>query len=285
MANDGIAFTTVWTGAVSTDVNTAGNWTGGVPVDTSIVGFLGASAGAGKAPTFSSALNGIQATLVYIDQVFPYPIGTSSNRAQIDAVTLIHKGSGKLWFKTGDNGTTFFLVDSPGSTDTFDIDLGGTGSIAKLSVMRGKGTVGGTPTGGTTVIANVITGFRDNIDSDVQLFMSGAGATTFRQYGGTVETQQTITNFLINGGRHVKSSTASATNVYQGGGYLSYESNGAITLLEGIAGMIDITKNRSVTLTITDAYFYAKYQPNYDNRLVVFTNGPHDERGAMNISR
>lgn len=242
--------TTLWTGAVSQDYDDLNNWSNGVPAANDTAIFPNTT----TVPcTPGATQNAIQLTKLHIAKDATYNIGGPGNPLIIGAHTLIHQGTGTLYFQpstvteTGDYTTDpdyVVLVDSDNLVNAMYVS--GSGRFRRMRVIKG-----GVETSGTTLMTLVEVGYRDNPLTDVNLTL-GYSATTLQIGGGQTTTTMTFTNIAVYQG-HVTYNGTNPATIDMFGGTLIANTITGMTTLNAVGGSISFENNPN-PVTIVNLY-------------------------------
>lgn len=217
-----------WTGALSTDYQTAGNWTTNgvvaeqVPCDGADVVI---DAGTGGI-TASLDVNGCDYASVTIGPNFGYSVGNSTSDCLIFAANklVVYGGGGAgHWLQAASPGWDEVIVRSVGPTGLGPLFMKGT-SAGTVNIKKGTVTLGSglaittlvvDPTAGSasnvvlTSSATVTTAY---LRSGTNTLAAGTVTTTYLDSGVLTNTGATQTNLVQRGGSTVWKTTATMTS-------------------------------------------------------------------------
>lgn len=262
--------TCVWTGAVSGNWATAGNWVGGVvPADGDDVWFID------NDRDLNEGLDTQDTELanLYVDMTYTGKIGTEGSFLILD--------TDNVWIGRHDG------LNAPMGSPMWKIDLGSTAATAVTIYETARTGIGNYyPLRLLTNHANNTIKIYDGVvaieeqpgdvgqcsqidvgsstTSPVVLTGSGLTCATFNWWSGDNRSRSASTTESIYSGDTVHESTDPKTAVNAYGGTLYIDNCGAITNLYLKAGMVDTTRTRNI-LTINTATLYPgggiRYKP------------------------
>lgn len=243
-----MAKTTYWTGAVSTDYDTAGNWTNGIPAITDSV-YVPASARCSIIPNSSQTLVSLE--LLDVHEGYRFDIGAPGNPLIIAAKKVNYRGLGTLHFQgsatlaTGDkdaDASYVFIVDSDNLVDAVRISGD---NIDRVLVTKGHVTTSGSAMGWLDI------SYRDNPLSDA-IVVADKPVTIFVMTAGQVTSTAGHAQVHMSGGNYTFSGGAWATMTMAGGKIIYNGTAGPVTILL-LGGVLDFRDNPN-EITITNLY-------------------------------
>ena len=208
-------------------------------------------------------------------QTFTGAIGTSSAYLQISATAFnlgYHNGPG---FPAG---SSMVKLDIGATAATVTIDNSGTPATstvpaillkannASTNIRIRKGSVGiAFYTGETTTVGIIDVGYKNSVNSDVDLFIgSGVTMTTLDQTGGEIVQACGATTVSSSAGTLITTGSGAITTLNAKGGTVTSNSTGTITNLNITGGIADFLKSaaaRTVTTLKLEAGGKLKYNP------------------------
>lgn len=202
-----MAGATVWNNAAQTgDLNTAGNYTNGVPSATETPAIWDQT-NSDSVTAGMSDLTAVNVPEIIFNPGYTGDIGSSGAPLDIHADKITFRGAGRLFFKNGDSSadTDDLILDAP-SSPLMQIGCV-TAGITRIAALNGPVTLDATLTG------------------TADLYV-GAGAIV------TIEGANAITNVFVDRGGQVKACNVPITTLYMlGGRMLQNRDGGRITTI------------------------------------------------------
>ncbi|MGB2987238.1 MAG: hypothetical protein WBE26_15315, partial [Phycisphaerae bacterium] len=192
--------TTYWTGGISTDYDTVGNWTNGIPAANDTV-IVPASATRSIMPNSSQTLIQVEAFLVR--DGYRGDIGAPGNPLIIAAKKMIYRGLGTLNYEgsatldTGaymDNASYVFEVDSDNLVNVAHI---AGPRVCRLLIKKGKVT-----TAGGNALECLEVSYRDNPLADACVISGKAAQVLFVLAGELVSDATHLATYMEGGNYH-----------------------------------------------------------------------------------
>ena len=237
-----------WTGDVSGDWNTTGNWDeGSVPVNgdevyivsgsVSIVGFDAADV------TLDSLTVGAQYT---------GSIGTSGGKMQISSTNFDYSGTGtSAYYEV--TYTTLTIQNTSTSDDALNL-YGDSDTITTLRILGGRGGINiDSSCNITTTIEQIGS---DGVTTNIADSTTIGGSCTLAMDSGKLDLNQAIPTITIFGGELVAAlDTGTVTTINQYGGRVRWNPTASctITTLTLYNGLFDSKNSTSPAFTITNA--------------------------------
>lgn len=183
--------TTVWNnGAATGDLNTAGNWSNGIPGAGDIAIFNGTESA--SVTSSAAALTALTLAEVRVEAGYSGNLGDAGTPLELSATKFSFYGSGKLFFNNGSTGTTLdLIIETPSGAVQLGDNAGGLG-ITRISLLACRQA---------TLLSTLDTTTDLFISPGVSVDIQGANTITNAHVsaGATVTCRATITN-LFNGG-------------------------------------------------------------------------------------
>jgi hypothetical protein len=233
--------TKVWTGTVSGNFGTAGNWAGGVAPANSdtlyIAGTVAITAG------LSTGLTGIN---LIVDPTYTGTIGTSAGYLVIGCASFTFAGVGVSYIDLDSSNIAAIVTATatPGSTGTYGLYLKGS-NLASLSVSGGYVALAGLDGETSTVATARVSGQGANV-----LLNTGVTLTTASVSSGNLIVGCAATTVTVNSGTCTTQGSGAITTIALVGGTLYPYSSGTVTTLTitgGTASFIGYPVARTVT--------------------------------------
>ncbi len=271
-----------WTsGAGTTNLATAGNWSTAVPLTGDTIRFLRQYTG-GFAPVLNAdtAFPTQLIALMIAGEGWTQDIGTTANPLTANFTKLWTRATaGKIWFADSATANTAWVVcDStaanPLSHDCLSVN-GAT--ITQLDVLRGMTTViGGTVTDFVVAARNVAV-------SEAKLILNTGVtiSTSGEQYNGIISSSVAVPTMIVNGGTytHEVGATGGMTTLKANGGRINLNYAGTYTTVRHRAGcIIDVTQDGSVKTFINYYRYPGSILIGENSGLLAITNS-FDVRG------
>jgi hypothetical protein len=241
--------TTIWTnGAGTGDLNTAGNWSNGVPGANGIVIFTGKQSSASVTASLA-ALTAVDVDLIYIDYSYEGSIGNSGAHLDISADKVIQRG-GTLYMTDGAGTTDWFVLDGGTAVLNGDTFTRVTAISGNLTVQSGIGTITYLEIGpryAGSRLTDISVSLESTTDTVTNLLMSGGRLTSL----------STITNAWVTRGTLTQgyNATGAVTNLYLLGGTCVYNSNATIAVAYVLAGTLDLNQDaREKTISLLKVF-------------------------------
>lgn len=197
----------IWTGAISTDFGTAGNWSpSGVPVTGDVIIFQGT-------PTNScttGTTTGIAANRLVVMPSYTGQVGGSGSYLSID----VNNGTNPRLIIGGAAGAGIYIIGDVSSTtvesDATGVFLdGGTHTI--MTILKGTVTL---KSGLTPTVLYV--GYKTTVASDVTLTIEASVTlANIFQFGGAVTCASAFTNLYQGAGTFTQTAAVNSSNIYQ----------------------------------------------------------------------
>jgi hypothetical protein len=244
------------------------DWSDNIPIDADQCYFV-QKAHINVAGTDQS---GIKVALFRTNEDWTGSLGSSGDPIIIDATLVEHFGTGTLYYKSDDAGSTEYtdwvFINSPNQELAAHLDGE---KIDRITVIQGKVTVAGTL--GTVAAPTLIeVGWNENPASDANVTVNSLDASTgvLRMAGGRVTTGTAIPRCDIAGGRLVHNNVGAITelNLFGEGARCEYNSESTLPVVNLVEGILDLTKG-SVAKTVTTINLFAKGELIYDPSLMV----------------
>lgn len=250
-----------WTGAVSGNWETAGNWTD--PTDTgppntdaskdTLIFLKTATVG----PTENvdrtqdgTAQNGLNPLVVYVEKGATYDIGAAGAPLMIRPDKFIYRGNGTLFYQSaGTTGSTGdMIINSDNNINAAQLDDDGTVGFARIAVAKGNVTLAA----GMLSVSKLNIGFRNSPTSDavVAIGASGNDVTLCSVAGGTLTSAMNIATLFQTGGLVTVTAGSPVTIVVAGGKYVYNVAGGSISQLHAMGGIADIIASEATLKTI-----------------------------------
>jgi hypothetical protein len=224
---------TYWTGAVSENATTAGNWTNGLPIAADDYAIFDR----GSVNVDPSQGNNAAFGKLIIRPGYTGTIGGSGNKMTSSITEVIHQGTADLWLDDAAGTTTDVYIRCASSNVV--VQLGGN-TMTNITLLRGNVTLDG----GLGVCSSLQVGYVTNILTDVKcsIVTNASAITLCRQWGGHVTNNKTITVCSVRDGFHKIPVGTSGTlgTVYQEGGRVENFGVGTMTLLSVGPGVFDL---------------------------------------------
>lgn len=280
----------IWTGAVDGNAGTAGNWTGGTPVNGDDVFIGNSNAVSINAGLDQSAVNLASLT---IDQSYSGTIGTTTAYLKYNYVTTVKIGENygtstpsgsqriKLWFLDNTNvivyNTSFSSLDA-GLPPLRLIFVASSGSGNHVYVKNGYLGVAMEP--GEASVVPLVDIARTAVNCNVQIG-SGTTFTTLTKYAGDVVLRCAVTTITQDAGSILTEGSGAITTITNNGGTFITNSTGTITTFNGIGGTLDASLS-DIARTITTLNIYRDFNLRYDPAVTTITNRVVSE--SLNLS-
>jgi len=157
-------------------------------------------------------LKAVKLALLYTGSGFRPDIGATGSPIEVSAAKVIHRGSGTLYFKDGDDGTDEIIIDSPNTLLAAALDGA---AITMISAIRGA--VQGIGTLGAVAMLRV------SHNAKVA-WNAGAGAIAKAICSGGVVTCSAVVTALLQAGGNWTQAIEEIVTWDGGGGTLVYNS-------------------------------------------------------------
>lgn len=246
--------TTRWTGALSGDWATAGNWSNGVPAtgDTVIIPRTSSrSITTGLDRTGDGAGAGLNLVLLSIEEGYNGDIGSSGNYLKCTADKIKVRHGGEFWF-TSDSGTaglTTDLVVLDGVGDYY-ITNTDTQNVVRFDILQGNWTITFANCGGSATTLYVLGG-------SGTLNMSNIGGSTVWQTGGSINcVAETIamTHHMREGSFAISGTVTNNIVLYQTGGSWYLDAIGGAPQYYILGGLFDATRKVGARTAVVFVY-------------------------------
>ena len=231
---------TIWTnGAATGDLNTAGNWSNGVPTDTTPAPAIWDQTNSDDVTASMAALAALLLPEVMVNEGYTGDIGTSGSPFEVSATKFTFRGTGKLFLKQGSTSDTADLILDAPSSPLMQIGAN-TALFAKISALNGRVTLDSTLTGTTDLFvgagaivniegANAITGVY--VQTGGQIVACNVPITTLYMMGGSMMQNRdggTITTVIMGGDARLdyQAATAPTTVTVGGSAVLDFTKDG-----------------------------------------------------------
>lgn len=255
------------------DWTVAGNWsTAGVPTsndDAIMSDALGANVP-------GTDQGGVDLDLLKLPKGFKYSLGSEATPLIAAADLITHFGTGGLYFDCSANGTGL-------KTDIVDICCGAAGVPVQLGsesgdagdydlirIARGNVLLKGGIQFGAAGIVEVSYVSQLSNDATVVIGNSADTLPTLRMFGGTVTTDNVITNAYVAAGK-MTHGTATVTNLYIGAGAEVRYNHTTLTNVIVYSGGRLILDDEANYKTIATTVMYPGAVIQYDEDLTTFT--------------
>ena len=246
--------TRVWTGAVDSTWNTAGNWDTGVPVSTDDVYIV-----SGSVDITGYDANAVTLGKLVVGNQYTGSIGSSGTKLQISATNFDYSGTGAGAYFEG-TYTTLTVQDTGTNSTALNL-YGDSDTITTLRVLGGSGTI---------VIdssCSFASGAIEQIGAD-GVTLSIADSTTLTgatltMDSGIVEMNQAVPTVTVFGGE-LKATLdgGTVTTLNQYGGKVRWKPTAACTLttLTIYSGLFDCSDSTSSVFTIQNCTIHESGQ-------------------------
>lgn len=257
----------IWTGAVSDDINLAGNWNGGVPgaADTVIVP---AEASRGMQTNMAALLDTIASW--YIHKGFRFNIGATGNQLDVTVTKFVDHGSGETWYKDGGGAspTAQVQIRKPEGVMHLDGD-----TITSIYALQGQVFLDAGL--GATALLDV--GHNGDIANDARVTIAASGNTiaALNQWGGNVKCGSLVTAADVHAGVYEQSSdnlAITTLNLY--GGTVRYNSTATLGTARCRGGVLDLLDDAQIK-TVTDLWMYPGSRVIEDDGEIVTISNRH----------
>ena len=251
-----------WTGAVSTDADTAGNWADGTPPEGVIVGgdniFVLSTAVNDMLLNIDwtdEDTNGYRAGTIYIQEGCNVQVGATGAPLKCSTAKLIHRGNKALHFQASEGtsslaDTTDVAINSPNMTLAAVIDDDGAQKITNIQITQGAVSLAADMQAISNV--TVATLGAAGTAANVTINASSNNITILILMGGTVSSARPALTAWIAAG-DLTYTSASSVVITQYGGQYNHEASADISSLVALGGDTDLS---GVTdfITITDLF-------------------------------
>jgi hypothetical protein len=256
-----------WGGGVSGDWDTAGNWTSAKPGNNDTVLFPASTTRAVSSGQTDE--NAIDVDTLWFQEGFNANVGSSGNELTISADLLKFEGGGQLWFKAGDTVVDLAVIRArPATSGITSVYLNGTGTTdyTDMRIQRGNVAIGSN--------LSTVTKLWVGPDTIVSI-ASGSTITDYRQSGGVVTCDSTLTNAEICAGTFNLDTVVTGTTFDVYGGIANILFGGTHPLINLYGGFVDFTRSGTLKTVTTMNVYGGDYKY---NELVTFTNPVNDYR-------
>lgn len=254
----------IWTGAVSDDINVAGNWNGGVPAGGADDIIVPETAARGMQTSMTALVNTTGSW--YVHPGFKFNIGATANQLLISVGKFVDHGSGETWLKDDDGTTAEVQVNKPAGL----IHLDGN-TITNIRILKGHVFLDA-GLGATALLEVGHAGDAVN-DARVSIAVSGSTITALNQWGGHVKCGALITAATLHRGVLEQSNdnlAITTLNLY--GGLCKYNSTATLATAYARGGALDLLDDAQAKV-ITDLWEYPGSKViEDDGDLVTITN-------------
>ena len=254
----------IWTdGAGTGDLNTAGNWNGGVPGAGDNAYFV-----AMQSASVTASLADLTALLlgdVVIGEGYSGAIGSTGSPLTLSAGQIIHRGSGHLYFENGSTSdTSDVIIDTPSGMATIGA---ATAKNERIAILRAA----------QATLTSTLTGLDDLFVANAPVTIQGSNTIVDADVatGAIVNCLAPITNLRMSGGSWTQNAAGSAiANMYIGtGATVTYNSTSTITLAVVYPGGTLNMQGDARPKTITTARVFPGGRILMDGIPVTITNG------------